>query len=555
MSTRKLLAALTVLSMTAVTACGEDEGGTSTTEDAGLGDDDSADDDVGSDDDADDDVTGDDDVTADDDVTGDDDVTADDDVTGDDDVTADDDVTGDDDLASDDDADDDVTDDDDVVGADDGGVDSGADDEVPTIDSGADDGADGSDDGGTDDAGPDEVPTEVTGTLLTSILSGEFALLPDGTAGAGVVQLLRREDGTTVVQLQVTGLDPDTEYPAHVHAMPCDVGAADGHYKLDPSVTEALEENEIWPTFTTDENGTGLAEVEVEHTARGDAQALVIHDPSSGNKLLCADLNADGDEEDVSFSGEFAPFALATDVDETAAGTATLSRGPAGTVITVSVSGLDPAATYSSHVHALPCGVSDAGGHYLLDPAAATGETNELWPPIEVSAEGVLESTLEVEHIARADAQSVVIHRDGSKVLCADLGREWPSRLTQGEATVLPGAEDQGVGDLTAEASMTRYLDGTTMVTLSAQGLAPSTEYGSHVHNLPCSNADGGSHYKLDPSVTDALEENEMWLPLTTDADGSGDADLLVGHTPRPEAQSVVIHGADGVRLACIDLE
>jgi hypothetical protein len=92
-------------------------------------------------------------------------------------------------------------------------------------------------------------------------------------------------------------------------------------------------------------------------------------------------------------------------------------------------------------------------------------------------------------------------------------------------------------------------------VTLSAQGLAPSTEYASHVHDLPCSNADGGSHYKLDPSVTDALEENEMWLPLTTDADGSGDADLLVGHTPRPEAQSVVIHGADGVRLACIDLE
>jgi FtsP/CotA-like multicopper oxidase with cupredoxin domain len=324
---------------------------------------------------------------------------------------------------------------------------------------------------------------------------------------------------------------------------------------IDPELG-AGEDNEIWPGFDTDENGTGYARVEVDHVVRGDAQSVVVHDPDSGNKILCANLVAD-DEGDVTFEGAFATFAAAEAVDDDASGSATLTRGPSGTTVTVSVTGLDPSATYSSHVHSMPCAVMEANGHYLRDPAVAAGEDNELWPPIALEPDsGVLDSTLVVaDHVARADAQSVVIHRDGAKVLCADLGREWPARVTEGDAVELDGATDQGVDGLSASATMMRELDGTTTVLLEASGLLADTMYPAHVHNMPCSISDGGSHYKLDDTVADALPENEIWLDLMTDAAGDATSEVTIGHTPRPEAQAVVIHGEGGVRLACIDLE
>jgi len=334
------------------------------------------------------------------------------------------------------------------------------------------------------------------------------------------------------------------------------VMAGGGHYVIDPEA-EPGEPNEIWPTITTDADGHGFGRIEVDHSARGDAQAIVIHDPGSGTRLLCADLTADDEGADVTFTGEFSSFAAAEAVDESAGGLAMLTRGAGGTTVTLSMVGLDPEAVYSSHVHAMPCAVMEADGHYLRDPEAEAGESNELWPPIVVEADGgALESTLEVEdHTARADAQSIVIHRDGAKVLCADLVRSWPALVTSGDAMELPGAADQGVDGLSGSATMMRKLEGTTTVMLEASGLAASTDYPAHVHNRPCSVADGGSHYQLDESLDANLEANEVWLNFTTDEAGEGSAEVMVTETLRPEARAVVIHGTDGVRLACFDLE
>lgn len=393
-----------------------------------------------------------------------------------------------------------------------------------------------------------------------SLLSGAFvplaAAADEGLADAsGVAQLFRTPSGDTVVQIQVLGLAPNREYGAHLHALPCSINAGGGHYKLDPSVTDTRAENEVWPNLETDAKGTGHGRATAKgHVARGEAQAVVVHD-MDGTKLLCANLN-DG-SENVLFAGTFSDFAAATDAEQDITGTLDAELSSGGTDFSLMLSGLDPEESYAAHVHALPCEVLSAGGHYKLDPTIeATEAENELWPPVDVETSGGVVSSLDSPHQIRTDAQSVVVHKNGDKVLCADLERTtpWPDIETDGVAMLFDEALEEHWEELTAEATMTRYTSGYTRVAIAVAGVPPHTDLGIHVHNRPCTVEEGGGHYKLDESVEEALEDNEIWLNLTVEDDGSASRSTTIKHLARPEAQSIVLHADDGLRLACIDL-
>jgi hypothetical protein len=399
------------------------------------------------------------------------------------------------------------------------------------------------------------------------IAGGNFVPLGSYSDGSysdivGHAQIIRTADGNTTVQLHVEGLIADKVYPAHVHALPCDVDNGGSHYKIDPGNTDADQTtNEIWPEFTTDADGVGRASVDVAHAALPDAQSIVIHDPDAANaKLACVDLLPEPLATTTS-SGDFVPFAAATADEQNVGGTATLVRSAAGTDVTLAVTGLDPAGTYAAHVHALPCAVTDADGHYKIDPTnTATDEANEIWP---VFGDGGMASVT-TSHIARPDAQSVVIHRTdlgvtpAPKVACADLVREEPygDYVTEGTASELPGATTKGVAGLTGSGTMTRSMT-TTEATVTVGSLLASTAYTIHVHNHTCAFTNpgpGGGHYMVDTAgASDAT--NEFWLNLTTDGTGAGTQTVSKTHLARPEAGSIVVHDAgDGTRLACIDL-
>jgi Cu-Zn family superoxide dismutase len=116
--------------------------------------------------------------------------------------------------------------------------------------------------------------------------------------------------------------------------------------------------------------------------------------------------------------------------------------------------------------------------------------------------------------------------------------------------------------------------DGATTVTLAVTGLLPNRAYGAHAHVSPCG-ADGmaaGPHYQfrqdpVTPSVDPAYanRENEIWLDLTTNAEGAGAAATTVPWVFPADrrAQAVIIHekststepgkaGTAGARPACI---
>jgi hypothetical protein len=119
--------------------------------------------------------------------------------------------------------------------------------------------------------------------------------------------------------------------------------------------------------------------------------------------------------------GEFSAFA--TGIGLPISGQAVMIRTADGkTVVTVHVEGLGATTTYGSHVHQLPCGVSDADGHYKNDPAGPATPPNEIWPGFTTNAAGIGNGNATVAWTAGAAAVSVVVHAPGgAKIACADL--------------------------------------------------------------------------------------------------------------------------------------
>jgi hypothetical protein len=119
--------------------------------------------------------------------------------------------------------------------------------------------------------------------------------------------------------------------------------------------------------------------------------------------------------------GDFSAFA--TGFGLPISGQAVMVRTADGkTRVTVHVEGLDASTAYGSHVHQLPCGTSDADGHYKNDPAGPATPPNEIWPGFTTNAAGIGNGNATVGWTAGATAVSVVVHAPGgAKIACADL--------------------------------------------------------------------------------------------------------------------------------------
>jgi len=149
-----------------------------------------------------------------------------------------------------------------------------------------------------------------------------------------------------------------------------------------------------------------------------------------------------------------------------------------------------------------------------------------------------------------------------------------------------------GADQIRAEGQLTRYVPsavpedararvqavytaaGDSIVTLHVWGMAPNTAYGAHAHVNPCGSTGlaAGPHFQnvldpVTPSVDPAFANptNEIWLDLTTDAEGNGVSQTKVPwqFSPTRRAKSVIIHvehthtgptdsGVAGARLACL---
>jgi hypothetical protein len=142
-----------------------------------------------------------------------------------------------------------------------------------------------------------------------------------------------------------------------------------------------------------------------------------------GGAVVLASLPAFSDSSHVT-QGAFRPFSAGADLQ--ISGHAQMVRTSDGkTIVTVHLEGLEPGVTYPVHVHAAPCAVGEADGHYHFDAFGPASPPNEIWPgPVTANGGGVANGRTTVGAVAASDAISVVVHRPGpapNKIACADL--------------------------------------------------------------------------------------------------------------------------------------
>jgi Cu-Zn family superoxide dismutase len=117
-----------------------------------------------------------------------------------------------------------------------------------------------------------------------------------------------------VVELRLTGLNPNRTYGAHVHTQRCGASGSDAgphyQYQADPAATPAKPStdpgyanprNEVWLDFTTNAEGVGTATASHEWLLDPNhARSLVIHSQptktgpgeagTAGDRLACVNL-------------------------------------------------------------------------------------------------------------------------------------------------------------------------------------------------------------------------------------------------------------------------
>lgn len=241
---------------------------------------------------------------------------------------------------------------------------------------------------------------------------------------SGAVSAFRSPDATDLY-LGIDGLDPEQTYAAHVHALPCDILDGGGHYKIDPTVVDTIEENELWLDTSDTASGSLWSETWFDHGARADAQSIVLHRIAGDAKLkvACADL-VRFDAAPLTTTGDSALLPAGTERAPDLWATAAMTRTLEGaTDVWLLAGGLAADTRYPVHVHDLPCAIKDGGAHYLVDRAAGAGEANELWLPIDADQDGNGLAEIWVPHLARPEARSLVIHdpTDNARLACIDL--------------------------------------------------------------------------------------------------------------------------------------
>jgi hypothetical protein len=192
----------------------------------------------------------------------------------------------------------------------------------------------------------------------TEAVSGQLRALPSAPAGdKGVAgeATLERADGATTVSLEATGLEPDTEYVAHLHTGGCDQADPGGpHFKFDADGGEEPP-NEIHLEFRSKADGAASASATSKREVpAGEAGSVVVHEAGEedgGHAPTSTDEVAAGGEAILVHEGHHhgkepaAPAKIACAELEgghahDAAGEEAASRG--GTVPTVTIRGGEP---------------------------------------------------------------------------------------------------------------------------------------------------------------------------------------------------------------------
>ncbi len=109
----------------------------------------------------------------------------------------------------------------------------------------------------------------------------------------------------------------------------------------------------------------------------------------------------------------------------TITGDASMVRTPQNkTMVSLHVAGLHADQKYPSHIHNLPCEEKGGGAHYQHEKGGNVDAANEIWLTFTTNNSGSGSQEASHAHLARPDAQSIVIHdntSDKARIACLNL--------------------------------------------------------------------------------------------------------------------------------------
>ncbi|NNF54195.1 MAG: superoxide dismutase family protein [Acidimicrobiales bacterium] len=122
--------------------------------------------------------------------------------------------------------------------------------------------------------------------------TGSFELLETRPTGyddlTGSAAIARSPAGTTVT-IDLVGLEPETDYIAHLHSGVC--STTSDHYMFDPS-GPTTPPNEIHLAFTSAADGSGAMTAENAAIAGPEGQSVIVHRSDLlDNKIACAQFS------------------------------------------------------------------------------------------------------------------------------------------------------------------------------------------------------------------------------------------------------------------------
>ncbi|MBC2934455.1 PKD domain-containing protein [Nocardioides sp. zg-1228] len=184
--------------------------------------------------------------------------------------------------------------------------------------------------------------------------------------------------------------------------------------------------------------------------------------------------------------------------------------------------------------------VYTASGSYTATLTVTDPDGNEGSDSVEISVD------------ALPDVEASATPARGSAPLEVDFAT---AVTTGGELTAFADGTTT-YPELSGTASMVRSRD-TTVTTLDVTGLKPSAAHMVHVHEQSCADGNGGAHFRFDTDLPFS-EDNEIWLPFTSDAEGaSGEVVVTSDQRADSDAVAIVIHDPDNParRIGCVDLD
>ena len=262
-----------------------------------------------------------------------------------------------------------------------------------------------------DDVDPVDVTAPTIEANLLGLFSGELQPSVGYPSISGSGELVVTAD-QTLATAELSGLEPDGLFSAHLHAGTC---SSLGEHYMDVPGGAMMPPNELWltdpgeTTFRADGNGEASPTGSAPWSARAEAQAIVVHSGDTGLPIGCITLDSSTDTVQVRLTaeddmpglvyteyringGEWAEYTALVDVSDL--GDYTVEYRASDTAGNVSDIGT---ATFSIVEAVVPLELvsvdvdptaPDGANGWYVSPVTVTGVANDEAATIEFSVDG-----------------------------------------------------------------------------------------------------------------------------------------------------------------------